>query len=347
MSLVVDIEKRLGDFHLRAGFDCADGVTGLLGPSGCGKSLTLKCIAGIERPDRGRIELDGRVLFDSERRIDLKPRERRVGYLFQNYALFPNMTVRQNLLCGLCHERDGVRREKALDEALALFGLRELEDRRPGQLSGGQQQRVALARALVNRPALLLLDEPFSALDAHLRLKLQIAMLDALREYGRPALLVTHDRNEAYRMCDQIAVMSEGLARMPVETKHLFADPGTVSAAALTGCKNITTARRVGENLLHAPAWGVTLETALPLSDDVTHVGIRAHYFGQRVPQNRFPVVFVGDMEEPFEWVLAFRYAGQGLDAPPLWWRIPKEKRPRPLPEMLGIAPVNVLPLRG
>ena len=347
MSLTVDIEKRLGDFHLRAGFDCADGVTGLLGPSGCGKSITLKCIAGIERPDRGRIELDGRVLFDSERRIDLKPRERRVGYLFQNYALFPNMTVRQNLLCGLCHERDGVRREKALDEALALFGLRELENRRPGQLSGGQQQRVALARALVNHPALLLLDEPFSALDAHLRLKLQIAMLDALREYGRPALLVTHDRNEAYRMCDRIAVMSEGLAQMPVETKRLFADPGTVSAAALTGCKNITPARRVGENLLHAPAWGVTLETALPLSDDVTHVGIRAHYFGQRVPQNRFPVVFVGDMEEPFEWVLAFRYAGQAPDAPPLWWRIPKEKRPRPLPEMLGIAPVNVLPLRG
>jgi molybdate transport system ATP-binding protein len=347
MSLTVDIEKRLGDFHLRAGFDCADGVTGLLGPSGCGKSLTLKCIAGIERPDRGRIELDGRVLFDSERRIDLKPRERRVGYLFQNYALFPNMTVRQNLLCGLCHERDGVRREKALDEALALFGLRELEDRRPGQLSGGQQQRVALARALVNRPALLLLDEPFSALDAHLRLKLQIAMLDALREYGRPALMVTHDRNEAYRMCDRIAVMSEGVAQMPMQTKRLFADPGTVSAASLTGCKNITPARRVGENLLHAPAWGVTLETALPLSDDVTHVGIRAHYFGQRVPQNRFPVVFVGDMEEPFEWVLAFRYAGQAPDAPPLWWRIPKEKRPRPLPEALGIAPVNVLPLRG
>ena len=115
MSLTVDIEKRLGDFRLRAGFDCADGVTGLLGPSGCGKSMTLKCIAGIERPDRGRIELDGRVLFDSERRIDLKPRERRVGYLFQNYALLPNMTVRQNLLCGLCHERDGTRREKALD----------------------------------------------------------------------------------------------------------------------------------------------------------------------------------------------------------------------------------------
>ena len=346
MSLTVDIEKRLGDFQLRARLECADGVTGLLGPSGCGKSLTLKCIAGIERPDRGHIELDGRALFDSNRHIDLKPRERRVGYLFQNYALFPNMTVRQNLLCGLRRDGDRAERERALNEALELFQLRELEHHRPDQLSGGQQQRVALARALVNRPALLLLDEPFSALDAHLRLKLQIAMLEALRGYGRPALMVTHDRNEAYRMCDSIAVMSRGVAGQPVETRELFADPGTVSAATLTGCKNITPARRVGENRLFAPAWGVTLETALPVPEGVTHVGIRAHYFGQRVGQNRFPVAFTGEMEEPFEWVLEFRFAAQSPDSPPLWWRIPKEKRPQPMPEALGVAPVNVLPLR-
>ena len=347
MSLSVDIEKRLGDFRLRVRFECEGGVTGLLGPSGCGKSMTLKCIAGIERPDRGRIALDGRVLFDSERRIDLKPRERRVGYLFQNYALFPNMTVEQNLRCGLCRERDREQRKRALDEALDLFDLRTLAGHKPHQLSGGQQQRVALARALVNRPGLLLLDEPFSALDAHLRLRLQLGMLDTLRSYGRPALLVTHDRGEAYRLCDAIAVMSEGAASQPVETKWLFADPGTVSAAALTGCKNITPARRVGKDLLLAPEWGVTLQTALPVPDDVTHVGIRAHYFGPKVAGNRFPVEFLGDMEEPFEWVLEFRYAGQTPESQPLWWRMPKEKRPQQLPEVLGIAPVNVLPLRG
>jgi len=346
MSLAVDIEKRRGDFRLCARFECGEGITGLLGPSSCGKSMTLKCIAGIERPDRGRITLDGRVLFDSEAHIDLKPQERRVGYLFQNYALFPNMTVRQNLLCGLCHERDGDKKKRALDEALDLFQLRELERHKPHQLSGGQQQRVALARLLVNRPALLLLDEPFSALDAHLRLRLQIGMLDILREYGQPALLVTHDRNEAYRMCDRIAVMSEGVASQPVDTKRLFADPSTVSAAALTGCKNITPARRVGERRLYAPEWDVTLETALPVPRDVTHVGIRAHYFGQKVAPNRFPVTFCGSMEEPFEWVLEFRYAGQTPESLPLWWRIPKEKRPQPLPEALGVAPANVLPLR-
>ena len=346
MSLTVDIEKRLGDFRLRARFECGDGVTGLLGPSGCGKSLTLKCIAGIERPDRGRIALDGRVLFDAERHINLKPRERRVGILFQNYALFPNMTVRENLRCGLCREGDRRRRDQALEEALALFELNELENRRPGQLSGGQQQRVALARALVNRPDILLLDEPFSALDAHLRLRLQVATLNALRDYGKPALLVTHDRDEAYRLCDDIAVMSGGLALQPMETKRLFDDPGTVAAATLTGCKNITAARRVGRDRLFAPDWGVTLETALPVPGNVTHVGIRAHYFAPEIGRNRYPVAFTGGMEAPFEQVLEFRYAAQRPDSQPLWWRVPKDGRPLSVPQALGVAPENVLPLR-
>ena len=345
MSLSVDIEKRLGDFRLRVRFECENGITGLLGASGCGKSYTLKCIAGIERPDRGRIELDGRVLFDSDSHVNLKPQERRVGYLFQNYALFPNMTVRQNILCGLHRERDRSAREAALSEALALFRLEGLENHKPHQLSGGQQQRVALARILVNRPELLMLDEPFSALDTHLRLRLQIEMLSVLRRYGRPVLMVTHSRDEAYRMCDAIAVMTDGVLQAPEQTKRLFASPRTVTAAVLTGCKNITPARKVGENRLLAPEWGVTLETALPVPDGVTHVGIRAHYFGPRVAQNRFPVVFAGDMEEPFEWVLEFRYADQKPDSQAIWWRIPKEKRPQPFPKALGIAPINVLPL--
>ena len=342
----MDIEKRLDAFTLRARFECGDGVTGLLGPSGCGKSMTLKCIAGIERPDAGRVALNGRVLFDAARRVDLRPGRRRVGYLFQNFALFPNMTVAGNILCGLRREPDRARRAAALDEALSLFQLRDVAGRRPGELSGGQQQRVALARALVNRPEVLMLDEPFSALDAHLRLRLQIGMLAALRDYGGPVLLVTHDRNEAYRLCDRIAVMERGVVTPPRETKALFANPETVSAAVLTGCKNITPARRAGERRLYAPAWGVTLRTALDVPDDVTHVGIRAHYFGADIAQNRFPVAFVGHMEEPFEWVHEFRYAAQGPDCPALWWRVPKEGHSGEMPGALGVAPEDVLPLR-
>lgn len=345
MSLYVDIEKRLGDFHLRARFECAEGITGLLGASGCGKSYTLKCIAGIECPDRGRIVLDGRVLFDSQARVNLKPQARRVGYLFQNYALFPNMTVSQNILCGLHREKDRLKRAQALSDALEMFQLKGLENHRPRQLSGGQQQRVALARILVNRPALLMLDEPFSALDTHLRLRLQIEMLSTLKSYDGAVLMVTHSRDEAYRMCDSIAVMADGALYSPEPTKQLFACPRTLAAAVLTGCKNIAPARRIDGSHLQIPEWGVTLETALPVPEDVTHVGIRAHYFGPKVVQNRFPVVYAGDMEEPFEWVLEFRYAAQNPDGQAIWWRMPKEKRPQAMPDKLGIAPVNVLPL--
>ena len=345
MSLLVDIEKRLGDFCLRARFESDAGVTGLLGASGCGKSLTLKCIAGIETPDRGRIVLDGRTLYDSQKRINIKPQQRHVGYLFQNYALFPNMTAEQNILCGLHGQRDKEKKRRALEEALSLFQLQEVRRHKPHQLSGGQQQRVALARIWVNQPDLLLLDEPFSALDTHLRMRLQMQMLEVLGRYGRPVLLVTHSRDEAYHMCGRIAVMQGGLMQPPTPTKELFANPATVHAAVLTGCKNIVPARKAGERLLEVPDWGVTLETALPVPDDVTHAGIRAHYFSTREQRNRFAVVPAGDMEEPFEWVIEFRYAAQRPGTATIWWRVPKERRPQQMPAALGVAPVNVLAL--
>ena len=148
MSLCVDIEKKLGAFRLRAQFEAQDGTTALLGASGCGKSVTLKCIAGIMTPDRGRIVLGGRVLFDSEKKIDLPPQQRGAGLLFQNYALFPNMTVEQNILCGLKAEKDRAARQARCAELLRAMRLEPLAKRYPAQLSGGQQQRTALARIL-------------------------------------------------------------------------------------------------------------------------------------------------------------------------------------------------------
>ncbi|MBO6040314.1 MAG: ATP-binding cassette domain-containing protein, partial [Oscillospiraceae bacterium] len=206
MSLTVRIRKSLGSFTLDVDFQAENGVTCLLGASGCGKSMTLKCIAGIERPDEGCIELDGRVLFDSQRHIDLPPQKRKVGYLFQNYALFPNMSVRQNILCGLHREKDKAAREDALRNMLRMMQLEGLEQHKPSQLSGGQQQRAALARILVSEPKLLLLDEPFSALDGHLRDALKIELRDLLRQFGREVLMVTHSRDEAYNMSESIAV---------------------------------------------------------------------------------------------------------------------------------------------
>ena len=343
MSLIVDIHRALGSFTLDVRFEAENGVTCLLGASGCGKSFTLKCIAGIEKPDSGHIELDGVVLFDSEKHINLPPQKRQVGYLFQNYALFPNLTVRQNILCGLHREKNREEKERKLGEMLKLMQLEGLENHRPSQLSGGQQQRVALARIMVNEPRMLMLDEPFSALDAHLRDSLKIELRDMLQRFGHEVLMVTHSREEAYNMSSRIAVMDQGRLLTIKDTKDLFADPGSVPAAVLTGCKNIAPARKIGEHEVEVPDWGIRLQTAQAVRDGLTAIGIRAHYFNTQTQQNRYPVRYVEEMEEPFEVILQFRYAGQAPDSPPVWWRLSKEKRPRNFPEALGISPANIL----
>ena len=195
MSLLVEIEKQLGNFHLNVRFQAETETLALLGASGCGKSMTLKCIAGIMTPDRGRIVLNGRVLFDSEARIDLPPQQRRVGYLFQNYALFPTMTVEKNILCGI---RSGSKAEKAaaLSATLHRFRLEGLEKRYPAQLSGGQQQRVAIARAVVTEPCVILADEPTAGLDPAAADSV-LELFDRLHRSGHTLVLITHDERAA------------------------------------------------------------------------------------------------------------------------------------------------------
>ena len=347
MALEVDIEKRLGDFRIRSVFSCEKGITGILGASGSGKSMTLKCIAGIERPDRGRIVLDGRVLFDSEKRIDLPPQKRRVGYLFQYYALFPGMSVRQNILCGLHAEKDRRKREKRTDEMLEMLQIRDIASQKAETLSGGQAQRTALGRILVNEPELLMLDEPFSALDTHLRLKLQVELKSLLTGYGKGILMVTHDRDEAYRMCSRLAVMEQGRMQAVKGTRELFADPETRAAAVLTGCKNIAAAEKTGEQEVFVPAWNIHLKTAKPVRDGLIAIGIRAHDFSPEEANNRFPVRILGEIEEPFEWISEFRYGGQCPGIPAVWWRYPREFRQNDPPTELGVSPANVLLLYG
>ena len=343
MALEVDIEKRIGDFRLRTAFSCEKEFMGILGASGSGKSMTLKCIAGIEKPDRGRIVLDGRTLFDSEKRIHLPPQQRRVGYLFQDYALFPGMTVRQNILCGLHGEKDKQSREKQADEMLEMLQLREIAGQKPETLSGGQAQRVALGRILVNKPDLLMLDEPFSALDTHLRLRLQAELKSLLSGYKGGIILVTHDRDEAFRMCGRLGVMEQGQLLAVKETKALFADPETRAAVKLTGCKNIAAAVKTGEHEVFVPEWGIRLRTANPVREGLQAVGIRAHDFRPEVQENRFPVTIIGEMEEPFEWISEFRYNEQKPESPAVWRRYPRELRREGPPEALGVLPEKVL----
>ena len=238
MSLEVHIEKKLNGFTLRSDFTAGNTATAILGASGCGKSMTLRCIAGIVKPDKGRIVLDGRVLFDSGQHIDLPPQQRGVGLLFQNYALFPNMTVEQNILCGLKAERDKAARKARCAGMLRALRLEELASRRPAELSGGQQQRTALARILVGKPKILMLDEPFSALDSYLREEVEGEVGSLLAGFAGTALLVTHNRDEAYRLCRDMIVMNGGQVLRTGTTKEVFADPRSTATARLTGCKN-------------------------------------------------------------------------------------------------------------
>ncbi len=343
MALEVDIEKQAGSFHLRCAFSCGKEFLGILGASGSGKSMTLKCIAGIMKPDRGRIMLDGKVLFDSGKRINLPPQKRRVGYLFQHYALFPGMTAKQNILCGLRAEKDRHRREQRAEEMLEMLQIRDVASLKPEALSGGQAQRVALGRILVNEPDLLMLDEPFSALDSHLRLKLQAELKELLSGYGRGIIMVTHDRDEAFRMCDRLGVMEQGRMEKVKKTKELFADPETRAAAVLTGCKNIAAAEKTGDREVFVPEWNIRLETAKPVRDGLKAVGIRAHDFYPDEQVNRFPVRILQEMEEPFEWISEFRYHFQEQGSPSVWWRYPREYRLPEPPEALGVAPEKIL----
>ena len=346
MSLSVEIYKKLGEFTLDVAFEADDGVLGLLGASGSGKSMTLMCIAGFVKPDRGKIVLDETVLFDSSNHIDRSPQQRRVGYLFQNYALFPNMTVRQNILCGLRHEKSRTVREDKLSEMIGLMQLEGYESHKPSQISGGQQQRVALARILASDPKLLMLDEPFSALDSYLRGQLQVQLQALLKQFDKNVLMVTHSRNEVYRMCPRIALLDAGKSIAIGETERIFENPESRKAAILTGCKNVADARKCGEHTVEIPAWGgLQLTVAEPVRDDVCAIAIRAHYFSDNASENTFPVTITGTMEEPFERIVQFRVAGQDEDAPDIWWRYSKETQRSAAPTHLGVAANAINPL--
>ena len=342
MVLSVDIEKTLGDFHLQVRFEAEREIMALLGASGCGKSMTLKCIAGIQRPDRGRIVLGDRVLFDSEAGINLPPQKRHVGYLFQQYALFPNMTVEQNILAGA---RGGTRQERraTVAEMVRTFRLEGLQKLRPSQLSGGQQQRVALARILAGQPELLLLDEPFSALDEHLKWQLELELSDTLKTFPGGVLFVSHSRDEVYRLCDTVCVLTEGKSDPKETIQELFAAPATLGAALISGCKNISPAEVRPEGLF-CPDWGVTLRTAQTVSDRTRYAGIRAHYFTLEGDGNSIPCRVSRVIDNVFSTVVMLSTPGPGL----LRLELDKDRwaalgEPREL--TLYIAPEDVMPL--
>ena len=326
MALTARIEKRFGAFQLAVDLMAETGQPlALLGASGCGKSVTLKCIAGIERPDRGRIELDGRVLFDSEAGIDLPPQRRRVGFLFQSYALFPHMTVERNV--AVCLGRmDKRRRRERTAELLALLHLEDQAALYPRQLSGGQRQRAALARILAAEPGVLLLDEPFSALDSFLKWQLEQELREVLERFPGPAVWVSHDRGEVYRNCSRVCVLEDGKSAPAASMAELMANPGTVAAARLSGCKNFALVRPgPAPGLVEVPAWGLVLRA--PWREGAAALGLRADRVRpeEAGAVNAFPCQVVRVTEDVSSVFAALRPEAASPGAPPLWMELAKD----------------------
>ena len=237
MTLIVNIKKKLSQFTLDANFEVDDFRLAILGESGAGKSMLLKCIAGIEKPDEGRIILDGTVLFDSEQKINCPIQQRSIGYLFQDYALFPNMTVAENIAIAI--PKKGTQQE--VTEYIRDIGLTGYENEYPGNLSSGQKQRVALARILISKPNILLLDEPFSALDEHIKLNMELELLEMLSTFNKTVIFVSHNKQEVFHISERTVVLHQGKAGKVKETSLLYKNPSTYSEAMLAGYKNIYT----------------------------------------------------------------------------------------------------------
>lgn len=251
MSLTLDIKKQYSDFSLDIKFDVGNEIIGLLGNSGSGKSLTLKAIAGLIKPDTGIIKLNDKTVFSRENKINVPTRYRKCGFLFQNYALFPNMTVLENVRSVLKEDRKNL-----AEEYLSRFHVENLKDKKPKALSGGQQQRVALARMMASTPDIIMLDEPFSALDTTLKWKMENEMLSFLKEYKQTSILVSHDKDESFRICDKIAVIDHGRLLDFDKKERIFNSPKTIECAQIIGINN-TSPLSAKDGLQIADKWDI------------------------------------------------------------------------------------------
>ena len=336
LSFQLPLDSFLLDIH----FSSTKKRIGILGASGSGKSMCLKSIAGIVTPKQGEILLGDSCLFSASKKINLPPQKRRIGYLFQSYALFPHLTVWENIAIAmegaeqkgtlfrffprentgksfkkgsgeeLIKENASIRKEQRESREERIFRLLQkmelsgLEKRFPAELSGGQQQRVALARIFANEPEMILLDEPFSALDLYLRDKMQEELMLHLEDFPGQAIMVSHSRDEIYRFAEEVIMLQEGKVIGQGETKEVFRQPKNRQAAILTGCKNIAKAKKIGKHSIFIEDWGLELTMKQEIPEKLSAVGYRAHDF---IPlfsggeENAVSVKLLSKAELPFE----------------------------------------------
>jgi molybdate ABC transporter permease protein len=350
-GLYLNIFKPLSGFALNLGFDIGPEVLGILGASGSGKSMTLRCIAGLETPTSGTIAVNGKVLFDSVQGINVPSKDRRIGFLFQNYALFPHLTVAENIAFGLQH-LSASEQQLRVKEQLISVQMSGLENRYPQELSGGQQQRVALARAIASSPDLLLLDEPFSALDTHLRSQLERELMQTLANYRGITLFVSHNLEEVYRVCENLLVLADGSAIAFDTKQNIFDRPRNFTVAQLTGCKNFCAAKPVAETVVEAIDWGCDLTVAEPIPKSLVFVGIRAHqisFVSACDRENTFACWIASTVETPHRVTLYLKLHSPARDSQDyhLQAEVFKEKwraiKDNPFPWYVHLEPIRLI----
>lgn len=349
MSLSVSIKKSFPAFTLDVDIEAGNETIGWLGESGCGKSLTMRCIAGIETPDEGKIAVNGKTFFEREAgkrpAVNLSPQERKTALLFQNYMLFPNLTVAENVAAGIDRKLPKEERNAQVDAELKRFGLDGFGKRYPSQLSGGQQQRVALARMLAAKPDILMLDEPFSALDAHLKGVLEQNLAGLFETFHGTILYVSHDIDEALRFCDRIAVIEKGHVMEVSTGNNLVNNPQSAASIRLSGCKNTTPAHWIDDHRVFLPAWGIEVETDKPAPKNLTYMGVRA-FFLERAKEpgrNTYRVRVVRTSDSRFDRSVLLEFLDRTPGSDPvveqienemkyleqhLFWRVDKLKVP-------------------
>lgn len=349
MSLSVSIKKSFPAFTLDVDIEAGNETIGWLGESGCGKSLTMRCIAGIETPDEGKIVVNGKTFFEREAgkrpAVNLSPQERKTALLFQNYMLFPNLTVAENVAAGIDRKLPKEERNAQVDAELKRFGLDGFGKRYPSQLSGGQQQRVALARMLAAKPDILMLDEPFSALDAHLKGVLEQNLAGLFETFHGTILYVSHDIDEALRFCDRIAVIEKGHVMEVSTGNNLVNNPQSAASIRLSGCKNTTPAHWIDDHRVFLPAWSIEVETDKPAPKNLTYMGVRA-FFLERAKEpgrNTYRVRVVRTSDSRFDRSVLLEFLDRTPGSDPvveqienemkyleqhLFWRVDKLKVP-------------------
>ena len=315
----------------------------IVGPSGCGKSTLLSLICGLLPCTEGQIKINGKPLKESTTNV---------GYMLQHDELFEWRTIYNNVILGLeVQHALTARTKQRAHELLDIYGLGDFKNARPSELSGGMRQRAALIRTLVLEPELLLLDEPFSALDGYLKDILQRDMQNFLKDYKGDMIMVTHSRDEAYKFCSQLTLLNNGKDILTGETRDIFENPQYLEAARLTGCKNFSAVQKMGSHEVYALDWELMLRSEQEVTEDITHVGIRGHWMrpATKAGENTMEVQVEEYIENTFEHQYLFRNKG-AAESGTLWWMCQKknfqETAKDNIPKYLYFPPEHVMLLK-